>query len=152
MDTIDYFTWHCKGMVADTISCCKTISWRDECGQFVEKNITSSGRLTQFCLTNYKRVTIVMSWWRHQMETFSALLTICAGKSPVTGEFRTQRPETRSFDVFLDLRLNKRLSKHWSGWWFEVPSRPLWRHSNGEWKGTCKNSKKKCVVLFLDWQ
>ena len=27
------------------------------------------------------------SWWRHQMETFSALLAICAGNSPVTGEF-----------------------------------------------------------------
>ena len=45
------------------------------------------------------------------METFSSLLAICAGKSPVTGEFPAQRPETRSFDVFFDLRLNKRLSK-----------------------------------------
>ena len=50
-------------------------------------------------------------WWRHQMETFSTLLAICAGNSPVPGEFPTQRPVTRSFDVFLDLRLNKRLSK-----------------------------------------
>ena len=39
-------------------------------------------------------------WWRHQMETFSALLAICAGNSPVPGEFPTQRPVTRSFDVF----------------------------------------------------
>ena len=31
------------------------------------------------------------------------LLTICAGNSPVTGEFPTQRPVTRSFDVFFDL-------------------------------------------------
>ena len=51
------------------------------------------------------------SWWRHQMETFSALLAICAGNSPVPGEFTSQRPVTRSFDVFCDLRLNKRLSK-----------------------------------------
>ena len=51
------------------------------------------------------------AWWRHQMETFSAFLTICAGNSPVTGEYPAQRPVTRSFDVFLDLRLNKRLSK-----------------------------------------
>ena len=50
-------------------------------------------------------------WWRHQMETFSALLAICAGNSPVTGEFPTQRPVTRSFDVFFDLRLYKRLSR-----------------------------------------
>ena len=51
------------------------------------------------------------TWWRHQMETFSALLVICAGNSPVPGEFPTQRPVTRSFDVFFGLRLNQRLSK-----------------------------------------
>ena len=37
------------------------------------------------------------------MKIFSALLVICAGNSPVTGEFPTQRPVTRSFDVFFDL-------------------------------------------------
>ena len=47
------------------------------------------------------------------METFSTLLTICVGNSPVTGEFPTQRPVTQSFDVFFDLRLNKGLSKQW---------------------------------------
>ena len=41
------------------------------------------------------------------METFSVLLAICAGNSPVTGEFPAQRPVTQSFDVFFDLRLNK---------------------------------------------
>ena len=46
------------------------------------------------------------------METFPALLAICAGNLPVTAEFPTQRPVTQSFDVFFDLRLNKRLSKH----------------------------------------
>ena len=64
------------------------------------------------------------------METFSALLAICAGNSPVPGEFPTQRPVTRSFDVFFDLRLNKRLSKQSWGWWLETLSRPLWRHRN----------------------
>ena len=47
------------------------------------------------------------TWWRHQMETFAALLALCGGNSPVTGEFPSQRPVTRSFDVFFDLRLNK---------------------------------------------
>ena len=51
------------------------------------------------------------SWWCHQMETFSALLTLCEGNPPMTGGFPSQRPVTRSFDVFFDLRLNKRLSK-----------------------------------------
>ena len=45
------------------------------------------------------------------METIYVLLAICAGNSPVAGEFHAQRPVTRSFDVFFDLRLNKRLSK-----------------------------------------
>ena len=49
-------------------------------------------------------------WWRHQMETFSVLLAICAGNSPAPSEFPAQRPVTRSFDVFFDLRPNKRLS------------------------------------------
>ena len=68
--------------------------------------------------------------WRHQMETFSTLLALCAGNSPVPGEFPAQRPVTRSFDVFFDLRPDKRLSKQSWGWWFERPSRPLWRHHN----------------------
>ena len=46
------------------------------------------------------------------------------------GEFPAQRPVTRSFDVFFDLRLNKRLSKQPWGWWFETPSWSLWRHCN----------------------
>ena len=40
------------------------------------------------------------------METLSALLAICAGNSPVPGEFPTQRPVTRSFDVYFDLQIN----------------------------------------------
>ena len=70
------------------------------------------------------------SWWRHQMETFPALLSLCSGNSPVTGEFPTQRPVTRSFDVLLDLRLYNWLSKQSWCWWFETLSRPLWRHCN----------------------
>ena len=50
------------------------------------------------------------------------------------GEFPTQRPVTRSFDVFFDLRLNKRLSKQPWGWWFETPSWSLWRQCNVSWK------------------
>ena len=87
--------------------------------------------------------------WRHQMETFSALLAICAGNSPVTGEFPAQRPVTRSFEVFFDLRLNKRLSKQSFGWWFETPSRPLRRHSNRlpKWFQPARNFQ--CLSLVL---
>ena len=74
------------------------------------------------------RFVSISSCWRHQMETFSALLALCAGNSPVTGEFPSQRPVTRSFDVFFDLRLNKRLSKQSRRRWFETLSPSLWRH------------------------
>ena len=40
------------------------------------------------------------------MEKFSALLALCEVNSPVTGEFPSQRPAMRSFNVFFDLRLN----------------------------------------------
>ena len=53
-----------------------------------------------------------------------------AGNSPVPGEFPAQRPVMRSFDVFFDLRPNKRLSKQRWGRWFETPSSPVWRHCN----------------------
>ena len=64
-------------------------------------------------------------WWRHQIETFSALLAICAGNSPAT-----QRPVTWSFDVSFDLRLYKRLSTKSKSWWFETPSHPFWHQCN----------------------
>ena len=62
------------------------------------------------------------------MELFSVVLAICAGNSRVTHEFPAQRPVAQRFDVFHDLRPNKRLSKQSWGWWFEAPSLPLWRH------------------------
>ena len=51
---------------------------------------------------------------------------------PLCGEFTGHRriPRT-SFDVFFDLRPNKPLNKQSRGWWFETPSRSLWRHCNG---------------------
>ena len=57
------------------------------------------------CISRHAAGDISNTWWRHQMETFSALLAICAGNSPVTGEFPTQRPVTQSFDV-LEKRAN----------------------------------------------
>ena len=59
------------------------------------------------------------------------VLALYAGNSLVTGEFPSQKPVTRSFDVSLICALTKRLSKQSWGWWFETPSRSLWRHCNG---------------------
>ena len=103
-----------------------------------------------------------MSWWRHQMETFSALLDLCVGNSPVTGEFPSQRPVTQSFDIFFDLRLNWCLSKQSWGWWFETPLLSLWRNCNvcseSDMKqNTCLLYKHKALLarvvytLTFDW-
>ena len=45
------------------------------------------------------------------MEMFSVLLAFCVWNSSVTGEFPSQRPVTRSFDVFFDLHLNQQLKQ-----------------------------------------
>ena len=71
------------------------------------------------------------SWWRHQMETFPALLAVCEGNpSPVTGGFPSQRPVARNFNAFVDQRINKRLNKQYRSRWVKTPSRSLWRHCN----------------------
>ena len=107
-------------------------------------------RIQQVSPSNFVlRRLFARTWWRHQMETFSALLVICAGNSPVRGEFPAQRPETRSFDVFFDLRLNKRLSKQAWGWWFETLSRPLWRQCNA---ASRKPGRPWCTAASLTAQ
>ena len=86
--------------------------------------------------------TILTIWWRNQIETFSASLALCAGNSPVTDEIPSQRPVMRSFDVFFDLHLDKRLSKQSRCWWFETPLRSLWRHCN-------ESSKNKTSIYYF---
>ena len=106
----------------------KTMWSRNHYGVFI--TMWKVGHIRQYRKTAndavFDAIIELKSLWRHQMETFSALLAICAVNSPA------QRLVTRSFDVFVALRLNK----GW-GWWFETPSRPLWRHSNGESHGMC---------------
>ena len=76
---------------------------------------------------------IHISWWRHQMVIFSALLVLWEANSPVT-----QRPVTRSFDVFFDLCLNKRLRKPSGRRWFQMPSCSLWRHCDVPYMCHCR--------------
>ena len=82
----------------------------------------------------------LQTWWRHQMETFSALLAICAGNSPVTGEFPMQRPVMRSFDVFFDLHLNKRCGIH--QW-------PVNSRHKSQWRGALMFSL--ICIWINDW-
>ena len=97
----------------------------------------------------YAMHTVKQAWWRHQMETFSALLVLCAG----IDRFASHRPVTRSFDVFFDLRLNKMLNKQSWAWWFETPSRSLWRHCNEDTGMTyiidLRSAQVYCVAIFL---
>ena len=83
----------------------------------------------------WREVTFIKIGWLGNMMTssngkFSALLALCAGTLPVTGELPTQRPVTRSFDVFVELCVNKQLSKQPCGWCFQTPVSSLWRHCN----------------------
>ena len=65
-----------------------------------------------------------------------------------TGELPAQRPVTWSFDVFFDLHLNERLSKQLWGWWFEMPSHPLWCHCKGLVKD-CREQVQQFQVWWL---
>ena len=93
-------------------------------------NLTALPRLPMVRTATRKN----MAWWRHQMETFSALLALCEGKPPVTGGFPSQRPATGSFNIFFHLRLTKRLSKQHGTWNMEKRGALLffvvtwWRH------------------------
>ena len=77
----------------------------------------------------------------------------CEENPPVPIGFHPQRPVTRSFDVFFDLHLNKRLSKQSRRWWFEAPSHTLWRHcdvshSNHKTKPDDENSYFWIFTIF----
>ena len=106
-----------KGLVSanmQQLCCFKNSSMWHNVEYFPSKNIL----ISNFAKPHWFLILLVttrsfrnVTRWHHQMETSSALLALCVGNSPVTGEFSAQRPVTRSFVVFFDLRLNKRLSK-----------------------------------------
>ena len=117
--------WHLANICLLQCQRCSSKGYRlvEHSNPVTVANMTTQNKMQNWCF--------LIAWRRHQMESFSVLLAICVGNSPVTGEFPAQRPETRNFDVFFGLRLNKRLSKQPWGWWFETPWSPLWRHCNG---------------------
>ena len=82
---------------------------------------------------------------------------------PVTDGFPSQRPVTRSFDVFFDLRLNKRLSKQSRRRWFETPSHDndvmMWSlytsftvHAKCFQEFDLKSSLKRYNITPRDWR
>ena len=70
-------------------------SWRDD------RTTTKQNKTSSWACMFHGMCWISQVWWRHQTETLSALLAFCAGNSPVTGEFPSQRPVTRSFMFYL---------------------------------------------------
>ena len=106
------------------ISCCNFIhATTDQPLWYVNVMMTKS--------TSQWWLHFFIPWWRHQMKIFSALLDLCDGNPPVTGGFPSQRPVMRSFKVFFDLRLRKRLSKQTTRHrLFQTPSRLLCRCCN----------------------
>ena len=103
----------------------------------------SHERSFHFAVCGIERTSTQSSFWRRQNKAnmmtssngniFRVTGPLC-GEFTGPGEFPTQRPVTRSFDVYFDLRLNKRLCKQSWGWWFETLLRPLWRQSNEDWQ------------------
>ena len=81
--------------------------------------------------------------WKH----FLRYWPFVRGNHP--GEFPAQRPVTRIFDVFLDLRPNKRSSKESWGWWFETLSCSLWRHYNDPVPSDWINQLRKARIGFV---
>ena len=76
----------------------------------------------------WQRINIMMTSSNENI--FRVTDPLC-GEFTGPGGFPTQRPVTRSFDVFFDLRLNKRLSKQPWGWWFETLSWSLYYTDTG---------------------
>ena len=89
-----------------------------------------------------------MPWWRHQMEAFSALLTLCVGNPSLTRGFPSKRPVTQSFDVFFGIRLNKQLNKQSRCRWFETSWRSLWCNCNAIHQGYFTGTG---AITWLTW-
>ena len=103
---------------------------------------------------------IVSIWWRHRVTSQYHMMTLSNGNifrvtDHLCGEFTghqwipAQRPVTRSFDVFFDLRLDESLSKQWWGWWFETTSRPLWHQCNDQklWYWLWKKGRFSALLM-----
>ena len=78
----------------------------------------------------YVKQESAKSWWRHQMKLFRRVTGLLCREFTDHWWFPSQRPVTRSFDVFFDLRLNQQFSKQWRRLWSETSLRLSWRHCN----------------------
>ena len=87
-----------------------------------------NGQIVELLVNRYD---MTLTWWRHHMETFSALLAICAGNSPVPCEFHKGQWRGALMFSLVCGWINGWVNNCEWGWWFETLSHPLWRHCNG---------------------
>ena len=88
-------------LIFRTAPCRNSMVYSNNTKQENDNQLVCLERLPVFAIHCCGLLTLVIPWWRHQMEKKITLLALCAGNSPVTGEFPSQRPLTRSFDVFV---------------------------------------------------
>ena len=99
----------------------------------------------QYCsISSANALEILQSLWR--METFYALLALCAGNSLVTGEFPSQRSVTWSFDVYFDVSKHKMFNKQLNWQWFEM----LWHQVMGIKSSECSLIISQCSYLIIE--
>ena len=107
------------------------------------------------CRQNQRECLSRRQWWTFGMFMMTSsngnifrVTGLLCGEFTGPGEFPTQRPVTRSFDVFFDLHLNKRLSKQPWGWWLGTLSWSLWRHRNAlrAGSGSWCEYRRSCLV------
>ena len=89
----------------------------------------------------FRRQCIWITWWRLQMETFSALLALYAENSPVTGEFPSQRPVLQIFDIFFDLA--------WTNGWVDNRDADDLRRRCAHYDVTVMKNGTKAVFNFI---
>ena len=124
--------------------CLDILFWRALLSQWICQSRTKRdhGRPTRIiCPCLFSRVHEDVIKWEHFPRYWPFLRGI--HQSLVDSP---QRLVTRSFDIFLHLRLNKRLSKQSRRRWFETPSRLLWRHCNDSWE---RASVIYCIIHYI---
>ena len=126
------------------------LNYRDDHTSWIIFLFTNLFNIVLYVLLNCIALSIWSSPHYISYEIMNAMTCYFCGE--FTGEFPSQRPVKRSFGVFSDLRLNKRLSNQSWGWWFETLSRPLWRHCNAQRKlvslmhSKALHSSRRCVT------
>ena len=118
--------WYVENCSTCSIRCNMHYRYCETCHCGLQPCTSASELILHQIVVNFKHCQpcLFAIWWRHQMETFLALLAICAGNSLVTGH----EGQWRGALMFFICALNKQLSKQSWGWWFETQWRPLAYH------------------------